>query len=85
MKKYNSFNSVVSALEDGKKVNGKHYPLFIIREMQDIKDLKSGKTYDTITEDTKELCLTCGLQVRSKGIGWQITKRLDKLLGTVYG
>jgi len=85
MKKFNSLEKAVSTMEEGKKLNGKHYPLVIIQEMQDIKALKIGQTYETICKDIADICVLCGLQVKSKGIGWQITKKLDKLLGTVYG
>jgi hypothetical protein len=85
MKKFNSLEKAVSTMEAGKKINGKHYPLIIIQEMQNIKALKVGQTYETITKEVADICILCGLQVKSNGIGWQITKRLDKLLGTVYG
>ena len=84
MQKFSSLEKTVSTMEEGKKLNDKHYPLFVIQEMQDIKLLKVGQTYETITKEVADICILCGLQVKSKGIGWQITKKLDKLLGTVY-
>lgn len=85
MKKFNSFEKAVSILEDGKKLNGINYPLYVREEIQDIAALKNGQSTTTITKDVADICIICGLQVKSKGIGWQITKRLDKLLETVYG
>jgi len=84
MKKFTSLKETVEAMENGKKINGKFYPLFIIQEMQDIQALKINKSYETITKEVADICILCGLTVKNKGIGWIITKKADKLLGAVY-
>lgn len=68
-------NKIVLALEEGRTPRGlKNISLYDIRTLQEINDiLKSKKSADTINSNVKEICLSCGLTVKEKGIGWSIT------------
>ncbi len=75
MKALTKLKNIINTLEDGKKPrNMKSISLLEIRLLQDIEYyLKQKQSYETITKSVADICMECGLTVRTKDIGWIIT------------
>jgi hypothetical protein len=74
MKLY-KLKKIVEKFENGEKVRGLHVPLYIMQEtIRAYYILSSGRPYEFISQDIKDIFDKCGIAAKPKGIGWIVEK-----------